>query len=229
MNTFNVKITFTPAYHAATNGAIEKRHQTIKNSLKACLVDMGNNHGDKWMQALPWVLMGKRIQVQPDLDVSAAQLVFGKAISIPGQLLGHPGAPLDNLQTRALLEELYKISSRPAIPTSTVVEPLDISHTEKAKHVYVKVEEPSGLSPRFEGPYPVVSRPSRSTVQLRIGSYADGQPRLQTYSWNSCKIAYLRDDAQIAVRPKRGRPPKAQPLNSNPLDASKSDKNDTAM
>ena len=150
MKTFNVNITFTPAYHAATNGAIEKRHQTIKNSLKACLVDMGNTHGDKWIQALPWVLMGKRIQVQPDLDVSAAQLVFGKAISIPGQVLGHPGAPLSNLQTRALLEELYKISSRPAIPTSTVVEPLDISHTEKAKHVYVKVDEPTGLSPRFE-------------------------------------------------------------------------------
>ena len=112
MKTFNIKVNFTPAYHAATNGAIEKRHQTIKNSLKASLVDMGNIHGDKWISALPWVLLGKRIQVQPDLDVSAAQLVFGKSLSIPGQLLNHPGAPLSNVQTRHLLEQLYKEAAR---------------------------------------------------------------------------------------------------------------------
>ena len=99
MKTFNIEVHFTPAYHAATNGAIEKRHQTIKNSLKASLVDMGNLHGDKWMSALPWVLLGKRIAVQPDLDISAAQLVYGKTLSTPGCLLGHPGAPLTNLQT----------------------------------------------------------------------------------------------------------------------------------
>ena len=119
MKTFNIKVTFTPAYHAATNGAIEKRHQTIKNSLKASLIDMGNIHGDKWTSALPWILLGKRIQVQPDLDISAAQLDFGKSLSIPGQMLGHPGTPLSNLQTKALLEELYRLSAQPSVPTST--------------------------------------------------------------------------------------------------------------
>ena len=214
MKSFNVEARFTPAYHAATNGAIEKRHQTIKNSLKASLVDMGNVHGDKWSSALPWVLLGKRVQVQPDLDTSSAQLVFGKALSLPGQLLNHPGAPLTNVQTRALLEELYKVSAKPALPTSTIVEPLDVSHTEKAKHVYVKVEDPSGLQPRWEGPYPITSRPSRSTIIVRIGSYVDGRPRLQQYNWNSCKIAHLREDADEAERPKLGRKPK--PKDSTP-------------
>ena len=209
MKTFNVQVQFTPAYHAATNGAIERRHQTIKNSLRASLVDMGNVHGDKWSLALPWVLLGKRIQVQPDLDISAAQLVFGKSLSIPGQLLGHPGPPLSNLQTKALLEELYKLSSKPPVPTSTVVNPIDLSWTKRAKHVYVKVDEPSSLSPRFEGPYAIVSRPSRSTIEVRIGSYADGRPRLQIYNWNSCKIAHLRDDALEGQRPKLGRKPKS--------------------
>merc|ERR1712102_200679 len=100
---------------------------------------MGNVHQDKWTSALPWVLLGKRIQVQPDLDISAAQLVFGKSLSIPGQILGHPGAPLSNLQTKALLEQLYKLAARPPVETSTVVDPVDLSWTEKAKHVYVKV------------------------------------------------------------------------------------------
>ena len=216
MSTFNVKVQFCPAYHAATNGAIERRHQTIKNSLKAALVDMGNTHGDQWMKALPWVLLGKRVQVQPDLDVSAASLVFGKTLQIPGQLLGHPGPPLTNLQTKALLEELYRISAKPAVPTSSVVNPIDISATESATHVYVKVEDPKGLCPKFEGPYSIVSRPSRSTVQVRIGSFVNGEPRLQTYSWQSCKIAHLRSDAQEGSRPKLGRRPNTSVKESTP-------------
>ena len=206
MDTFNVKVSFVPAYHPATNGAVERRHQTIKNALKASLIDMGNTHGDKWMRALPWVMLGKRIQVQPDLDTSAASLVFGKELRIPGQLLGHPGKPLTNLQTKALLEELYKLSAKPAQPTSALVEPIDISYTERATHVYIKVEDPAPLCPRFEGPYKITSRPSRSTVEVRLGSYVDGSPRLQVYNWRSCKIAHMRPDATEGTRPKLGRP-----------------------
>ena len=220
MKTFNVEVHFTPAYHAATNGAIEKRHQTIKNSLKASLVDMGNEHGEKWMSALPWVLLGKRIAVQPDLDTSAAQLVFGKTLSVPGGLLGHPGAPLTNIQTKTLLEQLYKMSARPPIPTSTVVDPIDLSATLNARHVYVKVDQPSGLQARFEGPYPIVSRPSRSTVSVRIGSYVNGSPRLQTYNWNLCKIAHLRENALEGSRPQLGRKPKTSSSSSDSSNSS---------
>ena len=119
MKTFGVQVKFTPAYHPAANGAIERRHRTIKNALKASLIDMGNKHGDKWVKALPWVLLGKRIAVQPDIDASAAQLVMGKSLDIPGQVLGHPGPPLSSLETKALLEELYRMSAQPAHQTSS--------------------------------------------------------------------------------------------------------------
>ena len=52
MRTFSIEVKFTPAYHAASNGAIERRHLTIKNALKAALIDMGNEHQDKWMSAV---------------------------------------------------------------------------------------------------------------------------------------------------------------------------------
>ena len=103
------------------------------------------------------------------------------------------------------------MSAKPALPTSTTVNPIDISYTEKATHVYVKVEDPQGLSGKFEGPYQIVSRPSRSQVEVRVGSYASGAPRLQTYSWSSCKIAHLRPDAEVGSRPKLGRPPTNSP------------------
>merc|ERR1712102_87732 len=79
MKTFNIQVNFTPAYHAATNGALERRHQTIKNSLKASLIDMGNHHGDKWTSALPWVMLGNRAALQPALDASSSMLAFGRS------------------------------------------------------------------------------------------------------------------------------------------------------
>ena len=56
-----------------------------------------------------------------------------------------PGPPLSNLETRALLEELYKMSGQPSLPTSSVPKKFDISHTENVSHVYVKVDTPTGL------------------------------------------------------------------------------------
>ena len=98
------------------------------------------------------------------------------------------------------------MSSKPALQTSATVDPIDINHTEKATHIYIKVDEPKGLSPRWEGPYLITSRPSRSTVEVRLGSFVDGSPRLQVYNWNTCKIAHLRPDMPDAARPKLGRP-----------------------
>ena len=99
------------------------------------------------------------------------------------------------------------MDNKPAIQTSATVEPIDISFTENITHVYVKVEEPRGLCPRFEGPYRVISRPSRSQVQVRVGSFADGSPRLLTYHRSSCKPAHMRDGALEGSRPNIGRRP----------------------
>ena len=172
---------------------------------------MGNHHGDKWRRALPWVLLGKRIAYQPDLDTSSALLAFGRSPLIPGQLLGDPGPPLNSLQIKALLEELYRLESRPAMQTSSNPKTIDISATDNVSHVYVKVDEPQGLSRKFEGPYEIVSRPSRSQVQVRVGSYASGEPRFLTFHWSACKPAHIREGAQLGERPRLGRPPNLQP------------------
>ena len=73
-------------------------------------------------------------------------------------------------------------------------------------YVYVKVHEPRGLSNKFEGPFRIVSRPSRSQVEVRVGSFADGRPLHQTFHWSSCKLAHMREGAPEGSRPKLGRP-----------------------
>ena len=101
------------------------------------------------------------------------------------------------------------MSEKPAVQTTSISNPIDISATEDAEFVYVKMHEPKhGLSPRFEGPFRVVSRPSRSQVQVRVGSFVDGRPRLSTFHWSSCKVAHVRPDTVEASRPNIGRKPK---------------------
>ena len=173
---------------------------------------MGNVHRDQWTKALPWVLLGKRMAYQPHLDASSAQLVLGCSLKAPGMLLGDPGQPLKKNETKILLDQLYKLAARPPIQTSSQPKKLDIENTKDATHVYIKTANPLSLCPKFEGPYPITARPSRSQVTVKLGLFADGSMREQTYHWSSCRVANMREDAPDGFRPKLGRPAKAATL-----------------
>ena len=159
------------------------------------------------MAALPWVLLGKRVQFQPHLDASASQMVLGKNVKIPGQLLGQAGPPLNNAQTRALLDQLYQMADKPPVQTSSPVTENNIDNTLLATHVYVKRANPLSLQSKFEGPFEIKRRTSRSTIDVKIGTHADGRDRLLNFHWSSCKIAHMREGASAGSRPMLGRKP----------------------
>ena len=113
-----IEVSFSPPFHQATNGAVERSHQTIKNSLKAALIDMGDTYQTKWMQRLPFTLLGKRISYQPDLDASSADLVLGTSVHVPGALVGDPGPPLTRSEIHKLLNTLHQRAAIPMKPMS---------------------------------------------------------------------------------------------------------------
>ena len=177
---------------------------------------MGDTHREHWYSALPWIMLGRRVSFQPNLDASAAQMVLNMSPRLPGQLLGHPGPPLSNSQVRALLDQLYRLADRPPVQTSGKREFLDIENeTANVTHVYVKVDKPDSLCPKFEGPYKVISRPSRSTVEVKIGMFKSGEPRTLTFHWSLCKPAFMREDATEGSRPMLGRKPKSRTSSSD--------------
>ena len=133
-------------------------------------------------------------------------MVLGMSPRVPGQLVGEQGPPLNNAQLRGLLDQLYRMADRPPVPTSGKRVKLDIENTLDATHVYCKVDKPLGLAPKFEGPYRIHSRPSRTQVEMEIGKYRDGKPRLLTVHWSQCKVAHLREGAPDGARPALGRP-----------------------
>ena len=87
----------------------------------------------------------------------------------------------------------------------------------------VRVDNPRALCPKFEGPYAIVSRPSRSQVTVKLGLFKDSRVRSQTYHWSSCKPAVMREGALEGQRPQLGR----RKLPTKPSeDSHKTDTND---
>ena len=61
--------------------------------------------------------------------------------------------------------------------------------TQTCDYVYIKVEKPDNLSNSYQGPFPIVDRPSNTTVIIRVGYNAKGEPRLESHHWSRLQIA----------------------------------------
>ncbi|XP_029169375.1 protein NYNRIN-like [Nylanderia fulva] len=70
----------TTAYHPQANGMVERWHRQLKASIKC-------HQKDRWTDVLPTVLMGIRAAWKDDLQATAAELVYGEALRLPGQFL----------------------------------------------------------------------------------------------------------------------------------------------
>ena len=63
-----IKVTYSPIYHPQSNGLIERSHQTLKNSIKASLIEMGDKYQENWIHYLPWALLGIRSSFNKNVE-----------------------------------------------------------------------------------------------------------------------------------------------------------------
>ena len=75
----------TTPHHPAANGLVDRLHLTLKAAIM-CHAE------EKWTDALPLVLLGIRTAYKDDLQSSAAELVYGEPLRVPGELIV-PAAP----------------------------------------------------------------------------------------------------------------------------------------
>ncbi|BHF83240.1 hypothetical protein SprV_0802638200 [Sparganum proliferum] len=73
----------TTAYHPSSNGLVERFHRQLKASLRA------HDNPSHWSEHLPLVMLGIRTALKPDLECSAAELVYGTTLRIPGDFFGY--------------------------------------------------------------------------------------------------------------------------------------------
>jgi transposase InsO family protein len=81
--------TMTTAYHPQANGLVERLHRRLKEALKARLA------AATWPEHLPWVLLGIRSAPRDDSGISAAELVYGAPLCLPGVIIAAPEQPAE--------------------------------------------------------------------------------------------------------------------------------------
>nr|VZI23835.1 unnamed protein product [Spirometra erinaceieuropaei] len=144
----------TTAYHPAANGMVERFHRQLKTALRA-VEDPGN-----WSDNLPLALLGIRAALKSDLGCSAAELVFGTTLGLPGEMItptsrGADETP-DNLVHR--LQQFMR-SLSPVPPRAPMTESYVEKDLGNCTHVFVRcdrVRQP--LESPYEGPFRVLAR-----------------------------------------------------------------------
>nr|VZI45164.1 unnamed protein product [Spirometra erinaceieuropaei] len=148
----------TTAYHPAANGMVERFHRQLKASLRAA------DDPENWTDHLPLVLLGIRSSIKSDLDCSAAELVFGATVRLPGQMISPtPRVAVEdptNLlhRLRQFLRTLSPVPLRPSVSESYLEKDL-----ATCSHVYIRcdrVRRP--LEPPYDDPFRVISRGTKN-------------------------------------------------------------------
>lgn len=145
----------TTAYHPAANGLIERFHRQLKSAIKC-------HETEDWVKILPTVLLGLRTAFKEDLDATAAELVYGTNIRLPGDFLSTTQAN----PTAEFVQELrrHMKSLRPVAPREHGHKtPFIFKDLATCSHVFLRhdaVRRP--LQPPYSGPYKVLERRGRT-------------------------------------------------------------------
>ena len=208
MEKLNIDVKYSALYRPQAIGMLERQHQGLKNSIKAALIDMGQTHQDRWLDFLPFVLLGRRVAYQPDIGASSSEMTFGKNVTVPGEILCDPDTTSDYNSFQKILNQVRNKTDNEAIqpsrhnlPETQLPDiPLDVTH------VYTRQHNTTGLQAHFEGPFRIAERVSRSVLKLEVGTYKGGQKRYEFRHLNDIKLAHPKSLAAPAERPKLGRP-----------------------
>ena len=171
----------TTAYHPIANGIVERFHRQLKASLKCYL------NPSHWTEALPMVLFGIRTALKEDLQYTAAELVYGTTLRLPGEFFNStqdtnmtdPVSYVTRLKTT--MQELQA----PSVRTN----PQRKVHISRAltscTHVFVRwdaVKKP--LQHPYDGPFKVRQRKDKYFVVNIKG-------KAETISMDRLKPAHL--------------------------------------
>ena len=88
MTLLGSKCTRITAYHPQSNGMVERFHRQLKAALKA------QTNPSAWTDSLPLVLLGIRTALKEDTRSTAAEMVYGTTLRLPGEFFNPSSTPL---------------------------------------------------------------------------------------------------------------------------------------
>lgn len=176
----------TTSYHPAANGLVERLHRQLKAAITC-------HTSSSWTEALPWVLLGIRSALKENLQTSAAEIVYGEPLRLPGQFFSSTtgeDVDLTNLVGR-LRSHMSNLAPQPTTwhtsSKRTFYVPADLS---TATHVFLR-QGPArrSLETPYLGPYKVLHR-DKKTFDLEV------QGKTQRITIDRLKPAYLAKETQ---------------------------------
>lgn len=179
----------TTAYHPAANGLVERLHRQLKAAITC-------HASSSWPEVLPWVLLGIRSAWKEDLQASAAELVYGEPLRLPGQFF--TTTPEATVDLTSLVGRLRSHMSELAPqPTSWHIGSSHPFYVPKdlntATHVFLR-QGPArkSLEAPYLGPYKVVNR-DRKTFDLDI------KGKTQRVTIDRVKPAFITKETPIII------------------------------
>nr|VZI24939.1 unnamed protein product [Spirometra erinaceieuropaei] len=175
----------TTAYHPQANGLVERFHRQLKTSL------MAQPDPSRWSDHLPLVLLSLRSTLKADIGCTAADLVYGTSLRLPGDYVERRRSAMRNLRA----------TPPRASPANSFIPP-DLDKCDFVWVLHDAVRRP--LQPPYDGPYKVLRRSDKDVVIDRNG-------KTDTVSIDRVKPAYIDDSdhssPQQRTPPQTVRPP----------------------
>ncbi|CAK1580096.1 unnamed protein product [Parnassius mnemosyne] len=162
---------------------VERMHRQLKAALMC--------HSNTWTKALPLVLLGMRSTLKEDTKTSAAELVYGEPLRLPGELIApqkitnNPAHVMDYVaDLKRKMEIIRPISASHHTRSSTFI----FKDLASATHVFLRddtVRRP--LQPPYTGPHAILQRRDK-TLTLDVND------RKVTVSIDRVKPAYIENN-----------------------------------
>ncbi len=177
-------LNFSSAYHPQTDGQTERINQILEDMLRACALESGQS----WDKNLPYAEFSYNNSYQASLRMSPFEALYGRKCRTPlfwnqtgeSQVFGPDILREAERQVQQIRDTLKAAQSRQKSYSDNRRRELTFNEGD---HVYLKVSPMRGtrrfklkgkLSPRFVGPYQILSRKGKVAYQLELPSQLSG-------------------------------------------------------
>ena len=159
----------TTSYHPISNGMVERLHRQLKAAIKCHMTE-------RWSEVLPTVLLGIRSCLKDGMEGTAAEMVYGVPLKLPGEFFRNSGATGEPHLQPDFVQQLRFQMRKLRPPSCTHRGSKDVFVQKDlltTSHVFVRtdaVRKP--LEQPYKGPFKVISRSDKFFV-IDLGSRND--------------------------------------------------------
>ena len=199
-NQFGIIRNRTTSYHPQSNGMVERFHRQLKAAI------MAHESPNPWTITLPAVLLGACSAVKERLGRSAAEMIYGTTLRLPGEFTKQytvdANTDLENYsdKLRIAMSRLRLCPPRDTQPTNI----FQYKEIATCTHVFLRrIAIAPPLTAPYDGPYKVVARSGRVMKILMKG-------KGETVSSDRGKPAHLECELTTGTKTQRTTPNKRQ-------------------